>query len=285
MINFDHLNAVKEQAQREFHESKGARCFVIDNFLLDGHVKQMAQEFEPVMARANKDPNAPKKHLHVSRKIGVHRKEMMSQMHRDFFKAISSPEFLAFLREVTGLDPIYADDALEGGGLHQIYPGGYLNIHTDFNFHPTNKHWHRRLNLLFYLNEDWQEDWEGRLELYDAEVTQIMKEIAPIANRMAVFETSETSFHGHPKPLACPAGVTRKSMATYFYTDWPAGLEPRERTNYRLAPWQTAAMLEEIGNMRKLGMNESQIKDDLGTRYQLSAVKEVFTKLKASSAG
>ena len=42
---------------------------------------------------------------------------------------------------------------LNGGGLHSIRRGGYLDIHTDFNFHPTTKK-NRRLNLLFYLNED-----------------------------------------------------------------------------------------------------------------------------------
>ena len=42
--------------------------------------------------------------------------------------------------------------------------------------------------------------------------------IAPTFNRCVIFETNQVSFHGHPKPLATPAGITRKSLAAYYYT-------------------------------------------------------------------
>jgi hypothetical protein len=39
-----------------------------------------------------------------------------------------------------------------------------------------------------------------------------------------VFTTTDTSFHGHPEPLACPEGRTRKSIALYYYSrDRPEG--------------------------------------------------------------
>src|SRR5262249_20232390 len=40
----------------------------------------------------------------------------------------------------------------------------------------------------------------------------------PTFNRCVVFNTDATSFHGHPDPLACPADVTRRSIALYYYT-------------------------------------------------------------------
>jgi hypothetical protein len=51
----------------------------------------------------------------------------------------------------------------------------------------------------------------------------LIGKFAPILNRCVIFETSEISFHGHPKPLNAPEGINRKSIATYYYTvDRPA---------------------------------------------------------------
>jgi hypothetical protein len=34
-----------------------------------------------------------------------------------------------------------------------------------------------------------------------------------------IFSTTDTSYHGHPTPLACPPGRTRKSASFYYYTN------------------------------------------------------------------
>lgn len=99
-----------------------------------------------------------------------------------------------------------------GGGLHEIMPGGLLNMHIDFNRHPSGLV--RCLNLLIYLNLEWQEEWEGALEIG----AQREKRIYPLAGRVVVFETTPDSWHGHPVPLACPPGTSRRSLALYYYT-------------------------------------------------------------------
>jgi hypothetical protein len=43
-------------------------------------------------------------------------------------------------------------------------------------------------------------------------------QIDPIFNRCVIFTTTDTSYHGHPVPLTCPPGVTRKSLALYYYS-------------------------------------------------------------------
>jgi hypothetical protein len=40
---------------------------------------------------------------------------------------------------------------------------------------------------------------------------------------MAIFTTTNSSFHGHPEPLLCPEGVSRKSIALYYYSACEAG--------------------------------------------------------------
>src|SRR5438034_178076 len=80
-------------------------------------------------------------------------------------------------------------------------PGGFLKVHVDFNVHPKLK-LDRRLNMLIYLNKEWREEWGGDLELWDADRTMCRKKIAPLFNRTVVFSTGDSSFHGHPHPLA-----------------------------------------------------------------------------------
>ena len=41
----------------------------------------------------------------------------------------------------------------------------------------------------------------------------------PSFNRCVLFKTSRHSLHGHPKPLACPEGDSRKSLALYYFRD------------------------------------------------------------------
>lgn len=135
------------------------------------------------------------------------------------FGELNSLRFTRWLEELTGIKEILPDDTLLGGGLHQSCAGAFLNVHIDYNQHHTTK-LHRRLNVLVYLNKDWKDNYEGHLELWDLTKSngKMIKKIAPTFNRCVIFETNEVSFHGHPKPLSTPPGVTRKSIATYYYT-------------------------------------------------------------------
>ena len=126
--------------------------------------------------------------------------------------------FLQFLSEVTGIPNLISDPGFEGGGLHQIVRGGKLGVHADFNRH-RDYGLDRRLNLLLYLNKDWREEYGGNLELWDRDMIQCEARVAPLFNRVMVFGTTDFTFHGHPDPLQCPEGMTRKSMALYYFSN------------------------------------------------------------------
>ena len=141
---------------------------------------------------------------------------------RNVFSQLNGSPFLGFLQELTGIQGLIADPHLRGGGLHEIKRGGALGVHADFNFYPR-LNLYRRLNLLIYLNEDWQEAWGGDLELWDREGKRCVQRISPVFNRAVIFDTSNFSYHGHPRPLQCPEERARKSLALYYYTvDAPA---------------------------------------------------------------
>ncbi len=145
---------------------------------------------------------------------------------RGLILQLNGASFLGFLERLTGITGLIADPHLRGGGLHEIRQGGMLGVHADFNFY-RRLGLYRRLNLLLYLNADWAENWGGDLELWDRSGTSCVRRIAPIFNRVAIFDTSNFSYHGHPTPLACPADRSRKSIALYYYTVEPAAEDDR----------------------------------------------------------
>lgn len=130
---------------------------------------------------------------------------------------LSAKPFVEYLSTVTGIPGLVPDPYLWGAGFHQILRGGRLAVHADFNTHPQMK-LYRRLNVLVYLNEDWDPAWGGDLELWTVDMDRCAQKVAPVFNRMVVFSTTDTSYHGHPDPLDCPPGVVRRSLALYYYT-------------------------------------------------------------------
>ena len=137
---------------------------------------------------------------------------------------LNSVSFLRFLETLTGISGLIPDPYYRGGGIHQSESGGKLDIHIDFNNHPK-LNIYRRLNAILYLNKDWQPDYNGYFEIWDGHqkrqahvLTQKIESIAPLFNRFVIFSTSERSYHGFPDPIQCPPGVTRKSIAVYYYT-------------------------------------------------------------------
>jgi hypothetical protein len=141
----------------------------------------------------------------------------MGPVTRSLIYHLNSAPFLSFLEDLTGIEGLIPDPYLSGGGLHQIPRGGKLGIHVDFNqYKKLNAY--RRINVLVYLNKDWEEDYGGHLELWKDKQGSRKKKLLPIFNRMAIFSTVSNSFHGHPEPLNCPPDKFRRSLALYYYT-------------------------------------------------------------------
>jgi len=137
---------------------------------------------------------------------------------RLFMYHLNSISFVEFLSKVTGIDDLIPDPRFDGGGLHQIVRGGKLGVHADFNRHGTYG-LDRRLNVLLYLNKDWREEYGGHLQLWNRDVTRCEAKVLPLFNRLMIFSTTDFTYHGHPDPLTCPEGMTRKSLALYYFSN------------------------------------------------------------------
>ncbi len=165
-----------------------------------------------------------------------------SPLLRSFLAEMISEPMLRFLEALTGIEKLIADPYFIGGGLHETRAGGHLGVHADFNIHKQ-MNVLRRINLLIYLNDDWDPAWNGGLELWSRDMREMVTSALPIMARAVIFNTELDSFHGVPEPLACPPDRARRSIALYYYTASDAGMEtvPDRTTVFRKRPGSTDA--------------------------------------------
>ena len=103
--------------------------------------------------------------------------------------------------------------------MHECFKGGFLKVHIDYHRHNKN-HLDRRLNVLIYLNKDWKDEYGGHLQLFHKNnLNNPKQKILPIFNRLVIFSTTDVSYHGHPDPLNCPIDRSRRSIATWYYSN------------------------------------------------------------------
>jgi hypothetical protein len=195
---------------------------VLDDFFSDDFAQSLLSTFPAF------DPSKAANELGEVGRKAVHTKlEELKEPYRKLDELFKSDEFLKFMSTITGIPELLYDPDYIGGGTHENLGGQELDPHVDFNYHPARK-WHRRLNLLVYLNKEWQESWGGCIELHSNPWNAGQDDVlsfVPIMNRCVLFETSERSWHGFKK-IQLPKikqDISRKSIAVYFYSlDRPA---------------------------------------------------------------
>lgn len=231
----DYLSDVADRYSAGYNAAKPFPHVVIDDFLPEAVAQRILDEFP--------SPGAEdwfRFQLGTERKLQTTAELGIGPITRQVLNQFNSSAVIDFLETLTGVEHLVPDPHYLGGGLHQIERGGFLKVHADFNHH-ARLDLERRLNLLLYLNRDWRDEWGGHLELWDTDMTAVVQRIAPIFNRCVVFSTTSFSYHGHPDPLKCPEGVTRKSIALYYYTKDrpPEELMPKHTTRFQHRPGET----------------------------------------------
>lgn len=230
--------ATVRQIASEFRSRRPYGYAAVDGLFDAATVLQVAREVEANLARYPQEEN-----IYASyRKHRLSVLDEMPERARAFVAALNGPPFLRVLSDITGIENLQPDPELRGGGIHAIGRGGYLKLHTDFNWH-RGLSMYRRLNLLVYLNEEWQDHWNGNIELWSADARERIFSLSPRLGHALLFETNDISYHGHPDPLECPEGVFRKSIALYYYTPTRPAADLRfgksEMTNFVERPAET----------------------------------------------
>lgn len=214
----EHLQKLAEQYREDFVNAQPFRSVVIDNFLPDEIAMELVREFPGPndIPWERGDEGAMRNNVRNLHKLGHSQEKDFGPLTRHVMLQFYSSTFLKFIGTLTGQYGLVMDPNYRGGGLHSTGPGGKLMVHADKSRHP-NKRLDQIINLIYFLNPDWQEEWGGHLELWNKDLTECKRRILPVFNRMVIFQSGTNTFHGHPHPLACPENRRRNSFALYYY--------------------------------------------------------------------
>lgn len=201
---------------QRFDNARPFRHLVLDDFFEEGFAAALLRDFP-----AFEQGNARTENGDLGQKSTVEKIRELGASFEALDELVQSTSFLGWLSKATGIPDLLYDPWYFGGGTHESREGQELDAHVDFNRHPANG-WHRRLNLIVYLNPEWDDRWGGSLELHsdprrdDNQVSLI----TPLFNRCVVFETTEWSWHGFSRITLPPdrADISRRSIALYFYS-------------------------------------------------------------------
>lgn len=201
----------QKKLNKIYSNNRPFKYIIIDDFLK----KDIAKEFEKSFKINSEWTNYSL--INNFKKFGLKKRQLFKKSCNQTVEDIGSKKFLKIINFITDNKGLFLDKELDGGGFHKVLNKGYLNIHVDFTSHYRNQNWKRVLNLLIYFNKNWKKKYNGYLQFYDSKGKEKKVQIMPKYNRCVIFNTTETSFHGHPENLNLPMNKSRNSFAMYFY--------------------------------------------------------------------
>lgn len=190
---------------------------ILDSLIPSQILHEVIKEFpdNPVIQKVNDN-------IHHHGQIKLRNPESYGPATAALYTYLQSPLVISYLERLTGINGLVAGDHSLGSGLHQTLPGGYLDIHADYNrpkglSHEQNR-LHRRLNFYIFLNPDWDPKYGGYLEFWPRDLSYCQQRILPKLGRSVIFSSTDYTYHGHPQKLTCPKDRSRRSLTMYYYT-------------------------------------------------------------------
>ena len=228
----------------DFHEAPFKHC-VVDNCFNNEFSYQLIKGFPDL--KSNEWESTNDQDIEIK-----HRTKWQSEFDipDEILPAIRIFNSAIFLKAVSKrfkIPKLIPDPYFSGGGLNITESNGLLDVHVDGNYHDASG-LNRRINAILYLNSGWKEGWGGEFGLYNSTGEKLIKKIAPIFNRLVIFDTHDKSFHGLPDPLNFPKGHNRKSIILYYYTKEARPSHQVEVEKPHSALWKKKGILDKKGN-------------------------------------
>jgi Rps23 Pro-64 3,4-dihydroxylase Tpa1-like proline 4-hydroxylase len=199
---------INEDLSDKFQKAEPFPHILIPNFLTDEYAQKLRSDF------ANPDETWYKYFNPIEVKFANDKN--FSDSYTNLINALSHKNIIHKMSEMTGIKGLCYDEYLHGAGLHAHPRGGFLNMHLDYEKHPINGK-ERRLNIILYLvDDDWEESWNGDTQLWDKDMKECVVKSFPKFNYAIIFRTNDISWHGMPNTVLCPEGRYRKTFAYYY---------------------------------------------------------------------
>jgi Rps23 Pro-64 3,4-dihydroxylase Tpa1-like proline 4-hydroxylase len=208
MIRFDFIEANKDSYRQQFLTAKPFPHIAIDGLCDEEKLKELYNNI-PEIETTSAD------YVFAKNKFEKSKFKELGGVFQELYDDLTSLRFKEWISFITNED-VFIDNTFYGGGIHQGREGSFLDMHADFNYHPLVENWYRNLNLLVYINKDWQESYGGHLRLED-ERTGVKTEVGVPFNRLAIMHCRSYTLHGYD-PINFPEGTARTSIAAYAYT-------------------------------------------------------------------
>jgi Rps23 Pro-64 3,4-dihydroxylase Tpa1-like proline 4-hydroxylase len=236
---------IGQRFAQEYQSGKPFHYIAIDNFLPLEVLEKVRDE---ALDQYVKPPEHSSRHEHLK---ASYNPDTLPLFSRAVFNALNSKAFLKFLENMTGIPNLIPDPYYMGAGIHRTENEGFLGIHADFNHHKQ-MNLERRLNVLIYMNEDWEADYGGAFEVWTDDMKTQVAAFPPIMNRFCCFSTSSTSMHGNPEPVNHPNGQPRLSIALYYYTATWSDSHVAHSTLFRPRPGSSDQPASRSGRLHKI---------------------------------
>ena len=232
------------EALKKYYFSKNSitdtKHFVLDNVLPEDLVLEIYKSF-PSKARYHSRETFREKKLTFAKLD-----ELENNLPELITDALQSNEIINEIENITGINNLEGDPSLYAGGLSRMDKGHFLNPHID-NSHDANRLRYRRLNILFYISPNLNQEDGGNFELWDSKVKTPLK-IPSLFNRLVVMETTKTSWHSVDPVLN---DINRCCVSNYYFSkSSPTGEDYYHVTSFLGRPdqlfWRTYGRVDNL---------------------------------------
>lgn len=247
-----------DEYSKKFQTGHPFEHVVIDNFFDTEYIEQLYTNFPE-----KSNPHWFQYNNPIERKFALNN-FIDEPVYEELFTKLQTDETVSLLKSITSYNDLEADPHLHGAGVHYLPRGGKLDMHLDYSIHPISGK-ERRVNLIIYMNKNWNHEYNGDIQFWDANFVGPVQRIYPVFNRAVIFRTSDISYHGIPTPIMCPEDAARKSIAIYYVSEPRVGTTRRLKAQYRPLPKQPID--ERLHKLYDIRVNRLITKDDLQTIY------------------